>query len=569
MSDQGLALGLLVALLLAAGAVVASLRIAALARGGLLPSRRAGPIVILQCLAAVLLYYALFPPPATEEFRPLTVLTADADPRATRGPVVALPEYTGRAGETAPDLGTALRRYPESTVLLVRGQGLTPRDLDAARGRAIEFEPAPLPPGLVEIHLPGGVPAGRQWRLDGRVSVPGGRVELRDPAGALVAEAAPDPDGRFSLAAVARAPGPTEFELRVLDHELRELERVPVPVPVLAGASPRVLLLAGAPGPELRFLRRWAVDAGIDLETRVQLSREVGLGGLPDLDAIALADLDLLLLDERVWGELDGAGRARLQAAIREGLGVLLRMGAAPDEDGRRALAALGFRVEELEREDPDVRLAPGPGIPATALTRRPLGVVAPDAAVLMQSDVGEPLALWRAEERGRVALWWLDDSYRLALDGHPAAYASLWSRVAATLGRAGPARLPEAGPDHGLHRRRVLCGLEPGAQLREPSGGLVPLALDGDCAGYWPAEPGWHELVREDGGLHFHVRASDHAGLEAGAARAATLELAAAPRTGAQRAATPVPGSPWPFYLGWLGAISLCWWLERRHRRA
>jgi hypothetical protein len=568
MSDPGLALGLLVALLLAAGAVVASMRIAALARGGLLPSRRAGSIVILQCLAAVLLYYALFPPPASEEVRQLTVLTAGADPRAARDPVVALPEYTGRAGETAPDLGTALRRYPESTVLVVRGLGLTPRDLDAARGRAIEFEPAPLPAGLVELYLPGRITAGKLWRLDGRVSVPGGAVELRDPAGALAGEAAPDADGRFSLAAVARAPGPTEFELRVLDRELRELERVPVPVPVLAGASPRVLLLAGAPSPELRFLRRWAVDAGIELDTRVQLSREVGLGGLPGLEAVTLDDFDLLLLDERVWGDLDGGARVRLRAAIREGLGVLLRISAAPDEDGRGALAELGFRVEELEREDPGVRLAPGPGVPATSLTRRPLSVLAPDAAVLLHSDVGEPLALWRAEERGRIALWWLDDSYRLALEGHPAAYASLWSRVAATLGRAGPSPLPEVGPDHGLHRRRVLCGLEPGAQVREPSGRLVPLALEGDCAGYWPAEPGWHELVREDGGLHFHVRASDPAGLEAGAAQAATLALAAAPRTGARMAATRVPGSPWPFYLGWLGAIALCWWLERRHRR-
>jgi hypothetical protein len=149
-----------------------------------------------------------------------------------------------------------------------------------------------------------------------------------------------------------------------------------------------------------------------------------------------------------------------------------------------------------------------------------------------------------------------------------PRAFASLWSRVAATLGRAGSSRLPEVRPDHGLQRRRVLCGLEPGQRVREPSGSLVPLAVVGSCAGYWPAHPGWHELVREDGVVPFHVRAAAQAGLEAGAAQAATRELATVPRPGVGTAAAPVPGSPWPFYLGWLGAIALCWWLERRHRR-
>jgi hypothetical protein len=568
MSNDGLTVQLLVAVFLAAGALLASLRVATLARAGHLPSRRAVTIAVLQCLAALLLYYALFPPAATEEARPLTVLTADADPRAARGSVVALPEFSGRAGDAVPDLATALRRYPQSDVLNVHGQGLTPRDLDAARGRTVAFVPAPLPPGLVELHLPARVTAGMQWRLHGRVAAPGGRVELRDPAGALAGEAEPGPDGGFSLAALARAPGPTEFELRVLDKERHEVERVVVPVPVRAATGPRLLLLAGAPSPELRFLRRWAVDAGIALETRVQLSRDVGLGGLPEVDDIALADFDLLMLDERVWGEMSAGARDRLREAIGEGLGVLLRLGAAPDEDERRPLADLGFLVENLELEDLGVRLAPGPGVPATVLTRRPLKVVAPDAAVLLRSDAGEPLALWRAERRGRIALWWLDDSYRLALDGDPAAFASLWSRTATTLARAGQARMPEVGSDHGTHRRRVLCGIESGEQVREPSGRAVPLAVERGCAGYWPAQPGWHELLQEDGSVHFHVRATAHAGLDAGAAQAATRTLAAAPHRGVLQAAAPVPGSPWLFYLGWLLAMALCWWLERRHRR-
>lgn len=564
----------LLAALLALAAVVAGTRLGLLARAGALPPGRAAMITALHCVAALLMYLTLFPPATTHNSETLVVLTAAADRHGDGGVVVALPEFTGDAGRPVPDLATALRRHPDTRVLEIHGAGLTPRDLDAAHGLAVKFRPAPLPRGLVELHLPARIAAGARWTLRGRAaSVPGGRVELRDPAGVLVAQADLDEDGRFDLAALARAPGPVMFELRLIDADDREIERAGVPLAAVAGHAARVVVLAGAPSPELRFLRRWAVDAGVDLETRVQLSRGVNLGSRPGIDATMLQEADLLLLDERAWRGLDDDERAMLRAAVRDGLGMLLRFGDVLEDDDRLALAELGFQAENVQLDDTSVWLAPPPGSAGAgpgALTRRPLRATADDGTVLLRGAGGEPLGLWRNERLGRVALWWLEDSYRIALGGDPAAFASLWSELVATLGRPGDAAAVDHGVDAGPHYRRVLCGLEPGVQVRGPSGANVPLLLDKNaCAAYWPAEPGWHALTQGAGEVFFHVRAAGGSpGLDAAQARAATLLLAAHPLPRHTTTGVTARGSPWGFFYALLIALASTWWLERRHRR-
>lgn len=568
----------LIAALLTLVAVVAGARLGLLARAGALPRGRAVVITALQFIAALLMYWTLFPPAATRSAGTLTVLTAAADSHGAGGPVVALPEFTGNAGLPVPDLATALRHHSDTRMLEIRGAGLTPRDLDAARGLAVTFRPAPLPRGLVELHLPARIATGAHWTLQGHAAaMTGGRVELRDPAGVLVAQADLDAEGRFALAALARAPGPVMFELRLFDADAREIERADVPVAPVAGHAPRVVLLAGAPNPELRFLRRWAVDAGVDLETRVQLSRGVNLGARPGIDAEMLRNADLLLLDERAWRWLDDEQRAMLRVAVRDGLGVLLRFGDVVDESDQLALAELGFQAENVQLDDTTVRMTPPPGPAGTGatsdtgaitLTRRPLRVTSDDGTVLLRSAGGEALGLWRNERLGRIALWWLEDSYRLALAGEPAAFASLWSELVATLGRPGDAVHVDPGVDAGTHYRRVLCGLAPSAEVRRPSGTMDPLVLDENaCAAYWPAEPGWHALAQGGDDVFFHARpAGGSPGLDAAQSRAATLLLAAQPLPRATTERVAARGSPWGFFFALLIALASSWWLERRH---
>jgi hypothetical protein len=389
-------------------------------------------------------------------------------------------------------------------------------------------------------------------------------VELIDPSQRRIGSVSPGPDGRFSLEAEARTPGRSRFRLRVRDAAQRPVEDIDLPLLTEAGAPLRVRVLAGAPGPELKHLRRWALDAGVQLQSDLVLRPGVRLlRSAATLQPDVLRELDVLILDERAWGSLGAAGRSTLAAALREGLGVVIRITGPLTDRERGELRALGF---DLRDADPP-RTARLAGIPM-ALSRRPLSIEARDGVPLLRDSRGLPLALWRAEGQGRIALWWLSDSFRLALDGPPAAHGTLWSDALATVSRARGQREPELrGSDPRVHERVVACGLDANASIVTPGGERVPLLRESSgCAAYWPTTGDWHVL--DVGGTEWpvYVRTADEApGLRAHELRAATAAMAV-DRTQRADAQPPprAPGSPWPYFVACIVTLGATWWLER-----
>jgi len=542
-------------------------------------------IVVLQVGASVLLYLCLFPPETQEDYASgeLTVLTPDTTPQqlAALPPwatVVALPGTPPqRTAERVPDLATALRRHPATHRLHVVGAGLPRRDQDAARGLVADFDAAPLPRGLVELDVPATVRVGNLWRVSGRVEASAqGHVELRDPAGAVVATAVPDARGRFELEAQAKVAGQALFALKAVDKDAT-VDDVAVPLVARAGEPLKLLVLAGAPDADLKYLRRWAVDAGVQLESRVGLSEGIALTeGAAALDADALRAVDIVIVDERAWAALNRAQKQLLTDALRAGLGVLLRATGPLPAPVAEDWAALGFRVRPSETAAAvSLTRVLGLGDADVGFTRRPLDVEASAAAPLLRGDDAAPLGLWRNEGSGRVALWWLADSYRLALSGSSTRFGSLWSRVLTTLARAHGASAPVLPNEARVDRRAVLCGLAPDAWIETAQATRVDLSIERaatstSCAAYWPEQSGWHALVSGAQRWPFYVRAASEAlPLQRAADTRATQALlgtATMPSASAQRS---VPLPRWPFFLGWLAAMVALWWLERRSAAA
>lgn len=585
-----------IVLALAAIVLVAGLRVVLGARRDSAGAGRVSARVAGMIASAVLLYFFLQPPAGESQAPALKLLTADARPEdaaAAAGEIVlALPEAPDFANVVrVPDLGTALRRHPSATVLRIRGAGLESRDLDAAAGQRLEFTPPPLPAGIVELSAPTVVQRGRRFTVQGRVAgAPGGRIELLDPAGRRSGTADLGEDGRFQLQANAGPVGRLDYRLQVRSADDGTLETLSLPLDVQTGAPLRVWVLAGAPGPELKYLRRWALDAGLALRTRIAVGGGVDIGDPPlPFTAATLREFDLVVIDDRAWRELGDAGRTTLREAVREGLGLLLRLTAEPGERERALLRDWGFAVEtaDLARgvrvpgsEHPDA----APAVAAVTddsdedratdtaplLSRRPLRLQAADGVTLQRDERGDTLALWRGEGRGRVALWTLSDSFRLVLAGRRGAHGSLWAQAFATLARPDgerPLALPVSAR---VGTRNLFCGLDEGARVSAPDGASVTLRRDpasGDrhCAAWWPTTAGWHEL--QSGGRvgRFPVRGKDEGlALVAVARQEATLALLATPAASAG-GSMPVPGSRWPWGLAWLLVSAGLWWLERR----
>lgn len=591
------------------------------------PAWRIGAILLLQLACALLLGLTLLPPERASGARTLAVATDGADASAIRAArdagalLVTLPEADpGTAGAAGamrmPDLATALRLHPGVSRLRVIGGGLEARDLDAARGLPVYFEPVPLPRGFVELHSPARAVVGGTLRVAGRVhDAAGARIELLDPAGDVHDRATPDEDGRFIVEAPVRVAGPSSYRLRLLEGGAGDgeegdsddagagagagagaivIEEADVPVHALAGAKTRILLLAGAPGPEVKYLRRWAADAGLELHSRMELGAGIALGDPPvAFDAPTLAGFDLAIVDERSWSSLGAARREALLAAVGQGMGLMFRITVPPDASTREALRRLGFTVGEAGAGigDSVVLDAPGPereaggDAPGTTrlpeLARQPRRFEASDAVPLLRDAGGEPLGAWRSEGRGRVAAWNLDLSFRLVLAGHGDRHARLWSEAVGTLARARGAEAPRWSGLAREGRRAVLCGLAPGAALAGEDGALLhplPDPAAGGCAAVWPVQAGWQRAIAggqdprgADAGLLYVHAAGALPGVDARERRDATLRLAAdalAPDVHAAGSIAPrVPGPRWPWFLLWLAAAGLLWWLERPSR--
>lgn len=546
-------------------------------------------LIAAQPLLAALLYPVLLPLPRGGSGGELHVATAGTTagqiPTGDAPHWVALPEAPALPNVTrVPDLATALRRAPGTTALIVHGTGLPARDREHLRV-PLRLRLNPAPHGLVAVATPQPVAPGGLIVLDARLQgMPGGRVELLDPAGQVVDSAIADSAGRLRLRGLARAPGQVLFAARARDANGVERNRVDVPVLIAAVPPSRVLLLAGAPQPELKYLRRWASDAGLEVRSQIAVGPGVQLGEGAALDAASLDRLDLLVVDPRRLVALGNAQRQTLHAAVQRGLGVLVRTDGPLDGSTRTALAELGLAVSGGSTNSPvpaPLRLsAPAQSIdpagsagdaPALApLQRRDLQPQAADALIAARDDDGSALGWWRAQGRGRVGIGLIEDSFALVLAGRSDLHAELWAQLSGAVARPG-ALLPAPVQQGWSQQRMTLCDLSADAAVTDPSQARQPLLLEPNgnappCAGYWPASPGWHRLHSGTTQRWLYVRApNDAPAMYAQQLRAATIALASGTTTAPIATPATQPGARWPWLLLWLGVAAALWWFERR----
>ena len=562
-----------VALLLTVGAVAG---MGGAMRGGGWRRARAA----MQVPLAALLYFALFPPSLHGRGDVLNLIAAGATKEQLRalpfGELrAALPGApAAAAAELVPDLATALRLHPQVRRLHLIGGGLPLRDIGTAASVGLGFDPAPAH-GLVELHAPATVPLGQQWSLNGRVATPGSRIELRDPAGAVVDSVLPDTQGRFAASAPARGTGAARFELHLLKAGVPE-EVTSVPVLVEGGGHLSILALEGAPGAEGKYWHRWARDAGMDLGVSTGLTQNVVLRQGPfELTPERLAAADVVVIDARAWEVLPGAQKTLLGSAVEQGLGLLLRADVPPADSTATDWQALGYRVAAATAphdQPADVVLDQALGLhDRQTFTEAPITVDAADATPVLTADDGTDLAWRRNLGRGRVGLLRLVDSYRLQLIGEPSRYGTLWAGLLAQLARPQAPSNPgaEVPRNAWVAERAVICGLGEAGVVRIPGADqAAPLVIGRDgCAAYWPAQAGWQVVQSAGGSEPFYVRASDDgAGLRAARDRLNTQLLASDEVSAQSPAATtrPVPLPRWPFLLAWLAMALATWWVER-----
>lgn len=587
----------LIALVIALGALGGAARLLLRRRDG-----RAGLLAALMLGSGLLLYFTLFPPRLPMGGETLVVATAGApaDVKArSRERLVALPEAPAIAeAERVPDLATALRRHAQARRIRIVGRGLEQRDRDVSAAMPATFTPLALPKGLVRFDPPADTPAGSIFTIAGEAKgLAGGTVELLDPAGRRVDRRAIRADGGFALGGTARTPGLALFTLRLRGRDTKIVSDTPVPLRTLAQRPLRVLLI-GAPSPEVKYLRRWAEDSGIDLASRIEVGGGVNLGGdSVRLDAGSLREVDVVIIDDHLLASLGGVSRAAISGAVADGLGVVIRMTAPATAAARESWRKLGLSVEDgsevvpvvlppLALDDETLAALRGPGSPDAPPDINAVDDPAPDLGRWMvetgpgfvptvtDAD-GGVLSGWQQRQQGRVALWTIANSFALVLNGQADRYYQWWSDTVSAVARPDSAFRPEVPALVRAEERMAVCGVGGSARVIAPDAKAVPLVIDPasgpkNCAAYWPSDAGVHTITQpgRDGMQEFAFYVFPKAALQALKAREtgeATSVWAAAQNTPAARSTLEQRGPAWPYFLGWLLLSCLLWLGERR----
>ena len=539
-----------------------------------LPESRRWIGIIGQAVMAILLWRFLYPPLIDK----LRVETVVLSPGVTKqqlaqldftAPILALPGIgvAHRSIEHVPDLATALRRNPTIGSLRVIGDGLPERDRESLGQHGLSFEPGADLVGLVDVQSPASVRAGALWTMQGEVAgVDGGQVRLLDRSGAVAATAALDESGRFRLSAAAKTAGEAVYRLQLLDANDSVIDELPLGIVIRAGDALSTLILAGGADPETKYLRRWIIDSGSAVASRISLSRGIAQRQADaELSAATLEKTDLLIVDERTWSGLPAAGKALISTAVEQGMGLILRATGPMSAKTSVEWAELGFKIESADLAR-SVRLATSAG--EIELTRMPLRISSDDSVRLLSATDGSLLAIWRAFGQGRIALWLPLDSWRLATSGDKTGYGTLWSETFSTLARARgsvSASLPRMAR---VDQRAAICGIGPDAVIENSQGLTEHLLIDseaGNCAAWWPTEAGWQHLVDADRRESiFVLDAGEATNLIRQETRAATRQLVRPP-SATSMYRTPMPR--WPLFLAWLLTSAGFWWWERRQR--
>jgi hypothetical protein len=589
----------LIALLIGAGALVAAVRLLLLRRDWL-----AWGVAALSLASGLLLYLTIFPPRLPIGGETLLVATAETprNVRAGQGErLVTLPEAaTVEGAERVPDLATALRRHGQVQRIRIIGRGLTARDRDYDAGMRADFNPMPTPRGLIRLEPPADTRAGSAFALAGEAAaLEGGAAELLDPAGRRVDARVIGADGGFTLGGAARAPGLAQFTLRLRGRNKAIVSDTPVPLRTLPERPFRLLLIA-APSPEAKYLRRWAEDAGIALQSRIEAGGGVDLGGDGvRLDAASLREADAVIIDDRLLSGLGSGARGALAQAVAGGLGVVVRMTSPATTGTRDTWRRLGLSVEgggeiapvalpplATDADALAVRRGPGPDDvpddinaiddPAPELGRWIIRT-GPDFVPVVTDADGAMVSGWQQRQQGRVALWTVSNSFALVLNGQADRYEQWWSETVSAVSRPDSLFRPDVPALVQAGERMAICGIAASARVMGPDKSEVALAIDPDagargCAAYWPREAGVHTIAQaaRGGEQTFDFLVLPEAALPAIRAREtgeATMQWAARQDVSADSAMPQQRGPAWPYFLGWLLVSAALWAGERRLR--
>ena len=507
--------------------------------------------------------------------RPASVRTVDSGvvvvrtPGATMAEARAVAESIG--GARVVDLEAGDRPGAAARLHLV-GWGLDAGELRRWGDRELVLHPRPLPAGIRSVAWPGSVTLGEEVQV---------RVGAAGASGAwVVLEGEEGPADSLALTGERIAPTVLRHRPRALGS-FRYVLRTPASadtfsVLVTPPALPPALILASAPSREWSDLRDWVSRQGARVTLHAQVAR--GRDRTERLNAAArpeaplgrreLAGTGVVITDTRTLAALPAAERRALEAAVSDGLGLIVVLG---NGERRGADPLLPWRLAaEADLTERQVR----PRAEGRAISPTPVAaagsVIGPGpfgSRVLLDDGQGGVLAMVASVGQGRVVGTVVNGAGRWLRGGEQEAFARYWHTLVDAAARNAPtARRWELPTGPLILDQETVIGLVGRGAERWIIGGDTlagaadPLVPDHRSARWWPRAAGWTGLE----GDRLYVAGPGSWGAWRAAERMRATERAIARRRGEAMPGDRVPvRAPWPllpFYILFVGAVAVLW---------
>jgi hypothetical protein len=279
------------------------------------------------------------------------------------------------------------------------------------------------------------------------------------------------------------------------------------------------------------------------------------------------------VMDGRSFARLSGQERNLLDAAIRQGLGLLL-FDAEPAEE--RGLGISSRALGNAAERDVQIRWPGQTPLPTLTVPNREIAARS-GAVPWIYDGEGRTLAARERRDHGWIGLSLLTGTYHLALVGPRRDFAALWARLMGGVARAesGARFIEPVGPvivDRPLDLTLWSPSPTPPRILAGDAVERYDLPVDRVGGGwfasrFWPRHAGWIRLLSSNGAATWIYASSAERWRTWRQARriAATREREAIPQPATEGLPARVgPWPRWPFYALFLAGVGLLWLRER-----
>lgn len=411
---------------------------------------------------------------------------------------------------------STLSELSETNIQFVVGDGLPYHALEEVKGYC--YLKGKLPTGIVQLVTPHVFKINQLNIVSGLFRSNGkSKIKLISPRGVEDSvEFVANNEHSFELSLTPRQSGLFVYTLEV--HDGKDIISQRLPVEVKAIEKLTILFIQNYPTAEAKYLKNFLIEQGHGIVSRSQLSKnnyryEYANHDQLRIDRLSLDLLnsfDLLLTDNETLASFNKAEKSILEESVRNGLGIVQLFNSI---NKKNTPDFLSIPIMDFPKDTVRMKL----GGASFTFSTLPVTIKGHTTSIVQTKE--RVLSGFLDKGAGKIGFQFLQETYRLILQGKSIEYALLWSplieRTARFKNQSSKVQLENAFPIYSDEPIRFSIIASKNNVKVKANAVTLPLREDIAIDNYfhgktWAGKSGWHEFTIEEDSISKNYYVSD-----------------------------------------------------------